>query len=158
MADPQALVQVMTAWEAFRRVGWPEARLFMGQAIAYVATAPKSNASYRAFNAALGLAREEGSLDPPLHILNAPTSLMKELGYHQGYRYDHDHPDAFAGQEFFPDRLAGDPRTTFYEPEERGYEREIRKRLDFWRRRKAARGTTGDAMAQPRSEDSGARS
>lgn len=158
MADPQALVQVMTAWEAFRRVGWPEARLFMGQAIAYVATAPKSNASYRAFNAALGLAREEGSLDPPMHILNAPTSLMKELGYHQGYRYDHDHPDAFAGQEFFPDRLAGDPRTTFYEPEERGYEREIRKRLDFWRRRKAARGTTGDAMAQPRSEDSGARS
>lgn len=137
MADPQALVQAMTAWEAFRKVGWPEGRLFLAQAIAYVATAPKSNASYRAFNAALDLAREEGSLDPPLHILNAPTKLMKDLGYHKGYQYDHDFPEAFSGQDFFPAELQNDPRSTFYEPEERGFEREIRKRMDFWRKRKA---------------------
>lgn len=139
MADPQALVQVMTAWEAFQRVGWPEARLFLAQAITFVATAPKSNAAYKAFDAALALARQEGSLDPPLRILNAPTRLMKDLGYNEGYRYDHDFPDAFAGQRFLPDQLSGDPRTDFYQPEERGFEREIRKRMDFWRKRTAER-------------------
>lgn len=141
MADPQALVQVMTAWDAFRRIGWPEGRLFMGQAITYVATAPKSNASYKGFNAALSLARETGSLNPPLHILNAPTSLMKDLGYHDGYTYDHDFPDAFSGQHFLPSELIDDPRTEFYAPEERGFEREIRKRLDFWRKRRAERSS-----------------
>ncbi len=139
MADPQALVQVMTAWEAFRRVGWPEARLFLAQAITFVATAPKSNAAYKAFDAALGLARQEGSLDPPLRILNAPTRLMKELGCNEGYRYDHDFPDAFAGQRFLPDALTGDPRADFYQPAERGFEREIRKRMEFWRKRLAER-------------------
>ena len=139
MADPQALVQVMTAWEAYRRVGWPEARLFLAQAITFVATAPKSNASYKGFDAAMQLARQEGSLNPPLHILNAPTTLMKELGYHKGYDYDHDFPDAFSGQQFLPDELAGDPRAEFYKPEERGFEREVRKRLEFWRKRAAER-------------------
>jgi putative ATPase len=141
MADPQALMQVMTAWDAFRRVGWPEGRLFMAQAITYVATAPKSNAAYKAFNAALSLARETGSLDPPLHILNAPTSLMKDLGYHKGYSYDHDFPDAFSGQQFLPDALTDDPRTEFYVPEERGFEREIKKRVEFWRRRRNERSS-----------------
>lgn len=132
MADPQAMVQVITAWQAFERVGWPEGRLFLAQAIAYVATAPKSNASYSAFNEALALAKQTGSLPPPKHILNAPTKLMKDLGYHEGYKYDHDYPDAFSGQEFFPEPLAGPNRPDFYRPNERGFERDIRKRLDYW--------------------------
>ena len=139
MADPQAMPQVIAAWTAFERVGLPEGRLFMAQAITYVATAPKSNASYMGFNAALELAAQTGSLPPPKHILNAPTKLMKELGYHAGYRYDHDYPDAFSGQEFFPDRLAGDKRPEFYVPNERGFEREVKKRLDFWSRNRVQR-------------------
>ncbi|WP_043879321.1 replication-associated recombination protein A [Azorhizobium caulinodans] len=141
MADPQAMPQVIAAWTAFERVGWPEGRLFMAQAIAYVATAPKSNAAYSAFNAALALAQKTGSLAPPKHILNAPTKLMKELGYHAGYRYDHDYPDAYAGQEFFPDELAGDHRPDLYQPNERGFEREVKKRLDYWARLKADRAS-----------------
>jgi putative ATPase len=137
MADPQALPQVVAAWTAFERVGFPEGRLFMAQAITYVATAPKSNASYMGFNEAIALAQQTGSLAPPKHILNAPTKLMKELGYHEGYRYDHDYPDAFSGQEFFPDPLAGDRRPEFYVPNERGFERDIKKRLDFWKREKS---------------------
>jgi putative ATPase len=139
MADPQAMPQVIAAWSAFERVGFPEGRLFMAQAITYVATAPKSNASYMGFNEAINLAQQTGSLPPPKHILNAPTKLMKELGYHAGYRYDHDYPDAFSGQEFFPDQLAGDKRPEFYVPNERGFERDIKKRLDFWSREKANR-------------------
>ena len=144
MADPNALPQVITAWQAFERVGWPEGRLFMAQAITYVATAPKSNAAYMAFGAALELADRTGSLPPPMHILNAPTKLMKELGYHQGYQYDHDYPDAFSGQEFFPDDLTGSARPKFYEPNERGFERDIRKRLDFWERRRSSSGISED--------------
>lgn len=144
MADPQAMPQVIAAWNAFERVGWPEGRLFMGQAITYVATAPKSNAAYMGFNEALALVQSTGSLPPPKHILNAPTKLMKELGYHAGYRYDHDFPDAFSGQEFFPDELAGANRPEFYVPNERGFEREIKKRLDFWKRSKAEREGTGE--------------
>jgi putative ATPase len=139
MADPQAMPQVIAAWTAFERVGWPEGRLFLGQAITYVATAPKSNAAYAAFNAALQLADQTGSLPPPKHILNAPTKLMKELGYHAGYQYDHDFPDAFSGQEFFPERLSDQARPEFYRPNERGFEREIKKRLDYWTRVKAER-------------------
>jgi putative ATPase len=136
MADPQAMPQVMAAWQAFERTGLPEGRLFMAQAITYVATAPKSNASYLGFAAALELAEKTGSLAPPKHILNAPTKLMKELGYHKGYRYDHDYPDAYAGQEYFPDEIAA-KAPQFYQPNERGFERDIRKRLDFWSTRKA---------------------
>ncbi|MDR6955851.1 putative ATPase [Ancylobacter sp. 3268] len=139
MADPQAMPQVVAAWTAFDRVGWPEGRLFLAQAIAYVATAPKSNAAYSAFNAALALAQKTGSLQPPKHILNAPTKLMKELGYHAGYLYDHDFPDAYAGQTFFPDELAGDRRADFYAPNERGFEREVKKRLDYWAKLRAER-------------------
>ncbi|GLK85507.1 replication-associated recombination protein A [Ancylobacter defluvii] len=139
MADPQAMPQVVSAWTAFDRVGWPEGRLFLAQAIAYVATAPKSNAAYSAFNAALALAQKTGSLQPPKHILNAPTKLMKELGYHAGYLYDHDFPDAYAGQTFFPDELAGDRRADFYAPNERGFEREVKKRLDYWAKLRAER-------------------
>ncbi|HEY9215820.1 MAG TPA: replication-associated recombination protein A [Ancylobacter sp.] len=139
MADPQAMPQVIAAWSAFERVGWPEGRLFLAQAIAYVATAPKSNAAYAAFNAALALAQKTGSLPPPKHILNAPTKLMKELGYHAGYLYDHDFPDAYAGQEFFPDELAGDPRADLYAPNERGFERDVKKRLEYWARLRAER-------------------
>ena len=139
MADPNALVQVITAWQAFERVGWPEGRLFMGQAITYVATAPKSNASYAGFNEALTVAERTKSIDPPLHVLNAPTKMMKQLGYQQGYRYDHDESDGYAGQEFFPEPLTGDTRPQLYSPSDRGFEREIRKRLDFWSRLKARR-------------------
>ncbi|TKT79279.1 replication-associated recombination protein A [Aquamicrobium sp. LC103] len=139
MADPQAMPLVVSAWEAFERVGWPEGRLFLAQAVVYVATAPKSNAAYSAFDAALELAQRTGSLPPPMHILNAPTRLMKELGYGRGYRYDHDFPDAYAGQEFFPDELA-EESPAFYRPNERGFEREIRKRLDYWQKIRAERG------------------
>jgi putative ATPase len=139
MADPQALVQVITAWNAFERTGLPEGELFMAQAIAYVATAPKSNAAHVAFASAKALAMQTGSLAPPKHILNAPTKLMKELGYNKGYRYDHDWPDAFSGQEFFPDQMAADRRPEFYKPNERGFEREVIKRLDFWASRREQR-------------------
>lgn len=140
MADPQAMIQVVTAWQAFERVGLPEGRLFLAQAIAYVATAPKSNASYLAFDRAMALARKTGSLPPPKHILNAPTKLMKELGYHDGYRYDHDSPDAFSGQEFFPDEIAAANPEPLYAPNERGFERDIRKRLAFWASRRKRGG------------------
>ena len=144
MADPQALVQVITAWQAFERTGLPEGELFMAQAIAYVATAPKSNAAHVGFAAAKQLAQQTGSLAPPKHILNAPTRLMKELGYNKGYRYDHDWPDAYSGQEFFPDELAGDRRPEFYRPNERGFEREVIKRLDFWANRRDTRRAEED--------------
>jgi putative ATPase len=132
MADPQAMVQVVAAWDAFERVGWPEGRLFMAQAISYVATAPKSNAAYLAFAEALDLAERTSHFSPPLHILNAPTKLMRDLGYHSGYRYDHDEPDAFSGQEYFPEQLSGEKKPEFYRPNERGFEREIKRRLDYW--------------------------
>jgi len=139
MADPQAMPQVIAAWNAFERIGLPEGRLFIAQAITYVATAPKSNAAYLGFANAIALAEQTGSLPPPMHIRNAPTKLMKELGYHAGYKYDHDFPDAFSGQEFFPDELAGPNRPDLYVPNERGFEREVIKRLDFWERSKADR-------------------
>ncbi|MGR9156210.1 replication-associated recombination protein A [Rhizobium leguminosarum] len=138
LADPQAMPQVVAAWEAFERIGWPEARLFLAQAIIYVATSPKSNASYRAFDAALSLARRTGSIPPPKHILNAPTKLMKHLGYNEGYRYDHDYPDAYSGQSFFPAELQEDD-VAFFKPNERGYERELAKRQAYWQRIKKDR-------------------
>jgi putative ATPase len=143
MADPQAMPQVLAAWNAFERVGWPEGRLFLAQAIAYVATAPKSNAAYRAFDEAMELANRTGSLPPPKHILNAPTKMMRELGYGAGYQYDHDYPEAYSGQEYFPDELTGAARPDFYRPNERGFERDIRKRLDFWDKARAQRKREG---------------
>ena len=115
----------------------------VAQAIVYLACAPKSNAVYMGFKAAMRDAAEHGSLEVPLHLRNAPTKLMKELGYHDGYRYDHDYPDAFAGQQFFPEELAGDKRAELYAPNERGFEREVKKRLDYWARLRAERPGNG---------------
>ncbi len=131
LADPQALVQALAAWETYERLGSPEGELALAQLVIYLATAPKSNAAYVAMGAANRAARETGSLAPPMHILNAPTRLMRDLGYGKGYQYDHNTPEAFSGQNYFPDGMA---RETFYEPAERGFEREIKKRLDYWSR------------------------
>jgi putative ATPase len=131
LADPQALVVVNAAKEAYDFLGSPEGELALAEAVIYVATAPKSNAAYVAFSAAMRTAKEAGSLLPPMHILNAPTRLMKTEGYGSGYEYDHDAPEAFSGQDYFPEKLG---RQKFYDPPERGFEREIRKRLDYWDR------------------------
>ena len=137
LADPQALVVANAAKDAYDFLGSPEGELAIANAVVYVATAPKSNAVYTAWKAAQRTAKEAGSLLPPKTILNAPTKLMKSEGYGTGYRYDHDEPDAFSGQNYFPDALG---RKTFYEPVERGFEREIRKRLDYWARLRKERG------------------
>ncbi len=129
MAEPGALPQAIAAWEAYDRLGSPEGELAVAQAVIHLATAPKSNAGYRAFAKATRAAKETGSLMPPKHILNAPTRLMKDIGYGKGYEYDHDAEDGFSGQNYFPE---GMERALFYEPVERGFEREIRKRLDYW--------------------------
>jgi putative ATPase len=137
LADPQALVIANAAKDAYDYLGSPEGELAFAQACIYLATAPKSNAVYTAFKGAMQAARENGSLMPPPHILNAPTKLMKQEGYGSGYQYDHDAPDAFSGQDYFPTAMG---RRTFYDPPERGHEREIRKRLDYWRKLRAERG------------------
>ncbi|MBT8064530.1 MAG: replication-associated recombination protein A [Gammaproteobacteria bacterium] len=129
LADPQALPVCLAAWNAYERLGSPEGELALAQAVIYLATAPKSNAADTAFSAARQAARKTGSVMPPRHILNAPTKLMKEQGYGSGYQYDHDAPDAFSGQDYFPEEMG---RQQFYDPPERGFEREIRKRLDYW--------------------------
>src|SRR6187431_1448111 len=129
LADPQALAICNAAKDAYDFLGSPEGELAIAQAVIYLATAPKSNAAYTAYGAAMQVAKEAGSLLPPKHILNAPTRLMKEEQYGAGYRYDHDAPDAFSGQDYFPEALG---RQQFYDPPERGFEREIRKRLDYW--------------------------
>jgi putative ATPase len=132
-ADPQALQVVVAAREAFVNLGQPEGEIPMTMAVAYLATAPKSNASYRALNAARDEINKTGSLPVPLVIRNAPTRLMKELGYGTGYLYDHEFADHFAPQEYLPDEVAGQ---VFYEPGEFGFEREIRKRMDWWDERR----------------------
>ncbi len=129
LADPQALAQALAAWQAYERLGSPEGELAIAQSVIYLASAPKSNAVYRAFGAAGRSARDSGSLMPPKHILNAPTALMRDLDYGAGYAYDHDTEDGFSGQDYFPDSMA---RQKFYQPAERGYEREISKRLAYW--------------------------
>jgi putative ATPase len=131
MADPQALTQTLAAWETYDRLGSPEGELAIAQAVIYLGTAPKSNAAYVAFGAAKRAAKKHGSLVPPMHILNAPTKLMKEIGYGQGYEYDHNAADGFSGQNYFPDGMA---REEFYRPVERGFERDNLKRLDYWRK------------------------
>lgn len=131
LADPQALPQAIAAWQAYERLGSPEGELCLVQAVLYLATAPKSNAAYRAQKSAERAARETGALMPPAHILNAPTKLMQNLGYSAGYIYDHDTPEAFSGQNYFPPEM---PRQSFYQPAERGFEREINKRLAYWQK------------------------
>jgi len=137
LADPQALVITIAAKDAYDYLGSPEGELALAEAAVYLATAPKSNAVYKAFAAATTAAKQGGSLLPPKTILNAPTGLMRHEGYGKGYQYDHDMPDAFSGQDYFPEGLG---RQKFYDPPERGFEREIRKRLDFWEKLRRERG------------------
>jgi putative ATPase len=137
LADPQALVVANAAKDAYDFLGTPEGELAIAEAVVYVATAPKSNAVYKAFGAAQALAKAHGSPAPPKTILNAPTGLMKREGYGAAYEYDHDAPDAFSGQNYWPDKVG---RQTLYEPVERGFERELRKRLDYWARLRKERG------------------
>jgi putative ATPase len=137
LADPQALVIANAAKDAFDFLGSPEGELAIAEAVLYCATAPKSNAAYKAYGAAMRTAKEAGSLVPPKHILNAPTNLMKDEGYGRGYAYDHDQAEGFSGQNYFPDAL---PRRQFYDPPERGFEREIKKRLDYWAKLRQERG------------------
>lgn len=145
LADPGALTQSIAAWEAYDRLGSPEGDLAVMQLVIYLGTAPKSNAGYVAAKAARRSAKSTGSLMPPMHILNAPTKMMKDLGYNKGYAYDHDAPDGFSGQNYFPDGL---PRQRFYDPPERGFERDLRKRIEYWDRlrlkRQAAAQDGGD--------------
>ena len=129
MADPQALMQANAARDAYQLLGSPEGDLAIAQAVIYCATAPKSNAQYAAFKASAKAAKHHGSLMPPAHILNAPTAFMKDLGYGKNYAYDHNSADGFSGQNYFPDAMA---REQFYQPVERGFERDIQKRLDYW--------------------------
>jgi putative ATPase len=137
LADPQALVICNAAKDAYDFLGSPEGELAIAQAVIYIATAPKSNAAYVAYGAAMRTAKQAGSLLPPKHILNAPTKLMKEEGYGAQYDYDHDAPDAFSGQDYFPEELG---RQKFYDPPERGFEREIKKRLEYWAKLRRERG------------------
>ncbi|MCH4023537.1 MAG: replication-associated recombination protein A [Acetobacter sp.] len=134
LADPSALPLAIAAWETYERLGSPEGELALAQLVVHLATAPKSNAVYKAYGAARRAAKATGSLMPPAHILNAPTKLMKDIGYGKGYAYDHDAEGAFSGQNYFPD---GMPRQVFYAPAGRGYEQEIRRRLDVWAARRA---------------------
>lgn len=137
MADPQALPQCMAAMEAYRFLGSPEGELALVQACLYLATAPKSNAAYMAQKAAWKAAKDTGSLAPPANILNAPTKLMKDIGYGAGYTYDHDAAEGFSGDNYWPEGIAAE---AFYVPVERGFEREVKKRLDYWDRLRSERG------------------
>jgi putative ATPase len=138
LADPQALPIALAAWEAYERLGSPEGELALAELVIYLATAPKSNASYVAFGSALRAAKQFGSLMPPKHSLNAPTKLMKEIGYGVDYEYDHDSENGCSGQNYFPDDMQ---RQAFYHPQERGFEREIKKRLSYWAELRQKRST-----------------
>lgn len=129
LADPQAQSICIDAWQAYERLGSPEGELALAQAVTYLALAPKSNAGYAAYKSARASAKKTGSEPPPKHILNAPTGLMKEQGYGEGYAYDHDAEDGFSGQDYFPESLK---RPVFYQPVERGFERELKRRLDYF--------------------------
>ena len=136
LADPQALLQALAAKDTFDFLGSPEGELALAQAVIYLATAPKSNAAYVAFGAAIETAKQHGSLAPPKHILNAPTRLMRQEGYGADYQYDHDSPEAFSGQDYFPDGMA---RQRFYAPHGRGFEAELKERLEQWQKLRARR-------------------
>ncbi|MEZ5680219.1 MAG: replication-associated recombination protein A [Erythrobacter sp.] len=151
MADPQALVQCMAAKDAYEFLGSPEGELALVQACIYLATAPKSNAAYMAMKSSFKSARETGSLMPPQNILNAPTKLMKDNGYGSGYSYDHDAEDGFSGDNYWPEEM--EPQA-YYQPVERGFEREVRKRLDYWDKLRRERNprSSSEAVAQGKSE------
>ncbi|MSU91620.1 AAA family ATPase [Rhodobacteraceae bacterium 2CG4] len=137
LADPQAQAHCLSAWQTFERLGSPEGELALANAVAYLALAPKSNAAYVAYKAARSAAKQTGSLMPPKHILNAPTKLMKEQGYGAEYQYDHDADAAFSGQDYFPEDMA---RARFYDPVDRGFERDLKKRVEYFDRLRAERG------------------
>ena len=138
LADPQAQSICLDAWQTYERLGSPEGELALSQAVAYLALAPKSNAGYMAYKAARARAKETGSEPPPKHILNAPTKLMKDQGYAAGYAYDHDAEDGFSGQDYFPE---GMKRPVFYQPVERGFERELKRRLEYFVKLRAKRNS-----------------
>ncbi|MEZ5676490.1 putative ATPase [Thalassovita litoralis] len=137
LADPQAQSICLHAWEVYERLGSPEGELALAQAVVYLALAPKSNAAYVGYKAAVQLARKTGSAMPPMHILNAPTKMMKEHGFGAGYAYDHDAEDGFSGQNYFPDGVA---RPDLYQPVERGFERELKKRVEYFSKLRQRRG------------------
>ncbi|SDZ53042.1 putative ATPase [Jannaschia faecimaris] len=137
LADPQAQAFCLQAWETYERLGSPEGEQSLGNAVVYLALAPKSNASYTAFKAAMKQAGETGSEPPPKHILNAPTQMMKDQGYGTGYQYDHDQADGFSGQNYFPDDMK---RPVYYVPVDRGFERELGRRVDWLVDQRAKRG------------------
>jgi putative ATPase len=141
LADPQALTLAVAARDAYQMLGSPEGELSLAQVVVYLALAPKSNAVYTAYKAAVSVAKSTGSPMPPMVILNAPTKLMKGQGYGDGYIYDHDTPDAFSGQEYFPEKIG---RQDFYHPVERGFERDLRKRMDYFGRLRAAKRGEGE--------------
>jgi len=130
LADPQAQSICLHAWQSFERLGSPEGELALAQAVLYLSLAPKSNASYKGFNLSLDLVKKTGSEPPPKHILNAPTDLMKDQGYGAGYEYDHDSEDGFSGQNYFPEKI---DRLSAYQPVERGFERELKKRISYFK-------------------------
>jgi putative ATPase len=136
LADPQAQAVCLDGWQTYERLGSPEGELALAQAVVYLALAPKSNAAYRAYGAAREAARTTGSLSPPKHILNAPTRMMKEMGYGAGYVYDHDAEDGFSGQDYFPE---GMKRPVFYSPRERGFERELARRIEYFAKLRTGR-------------------
>lgn len=137
LADPQAIVQAIAGLETFRFLGSPEGELGLAQCAVYLATAPKSNALYTSFKTAMKRAKDNGSTAPPKIILNAPTKIMKQQEYGAGYKYDHDQPDAFSGQNYFPEDMG---REIYYRPVERGFERDIKKRLEYWAKLRRERG------------------
>ena len=136
LADPQALAVCLDSWQTYERLGSPEGELALAQSVVYLALAPKSNAVYTAYKAARAAARDTGSLMPPKHILNAPTRLMKDIGYGTGYAYDHDQEDGFSGQDYFPESMK---RPVYYLPPERGFERELKKRVEYFAKLRAKR-------------------
>ncbi|HGG04343.1 MAG TPA: replication-associated recombination protein A [Aliiroseovarius sp.] len=136
LADPQANSVCLNAWQTYERLGSPEGELALAQAVTYLALAPKSNAAYVGYKAAMSAAKQTGSEPPPKHILNAPTAMMKDQGYGDGYAYDHDAEDGFSGQNYFPDSMT---RGVYYHPVERGFERELKKRLDYFARLRSKR-------------------
>ncbi len=136
LADPQAQAICLQSWETYERLGSPEGELALAQALVYLALAPKSNGAYVGYKAAMRLAKQSGSEPPPKHILNAPTSLMKDQGYGAGYAYDHDAEDGFSGQNYFPETMK---RPVLYQPVERGFERELKKRLDYFAKLRSQR-------------------
>jgi putative ATPase len=145
LADPQALQIAISTWETYDRLGSPEGELAIAMLVIYLGTAPKSNAVYAAYGEARASARSTGSLMPPMHILNAPTRMMKDLGYGKGYAYDHDQDEAFSGQNYFPDGMA---REQFYRPVERGFEREVAKRLAYWQKLREEKSSPAREGAQ----------